>query len=351
MNSNTFCILPFKSIYVKPSGKVGPCCVSKSFDSKVNYNTDSIENVFNSQEYKELRKQLLNGERPNICSYCWEKESNGINSFRQHWNENLGIDFEINEDYSVNPKLEYIDVRLSNLCNFKCIMCVHEYSSNHYTEREEKLGLPRVLKIRESFSDELKPLLKNLKYVYFAGGEPLITKEHFELLSYLHTHNRDIHLSYNTNLSTIKYDVHNLVDMWKDFKSVLVSISLDGLYEKGEFIRFGMNTQKVIDNILMLKKNNIKYNISYTVGNYNVEDIFDFLSQIKRLNLIESEEQVSFNNLVLVPHRLSLKNMSQDKKNEITDKLNKGLTEVESDKIKKDILDIMSFMNNKRKFI
>lgn len=347
MNKDTFCILPFKSIYVKPNGNVSPCCVSKELNTTKNFNTSDINSVLNSKSYKSLRKQLIEGKKPSVCSFCWEKESTGLSSFRHYWNENLGTDYKIKDDYSIDVDLEYIDVRLSNLCNFKCIMCVHEYSSNHYTDIEKSKGLPRVLKIRENFISELTPLLSNLKYVYFAGGEPLITPEHFELLEYLHKNNRNISLSYNTNLSSIKYNMTDLIEMWKDFDQTDIQISIDGLYEKGESIRVGMDSDKIINNILELKESGINYNLSYTVGSYNINNIFDFISEVKRLKLIDTEEQINFNNLVLTPIKFSIKKMTDAMKMNSIQYLYENINLIETDHLKNQIYDLIDFMKTK----
>lgn len=351
MITNTFCSLPFKSIFVKPSGKVAPCCISKEFQSNENYNTNSISEVFNSDEYKKLRKDLLSGIKPTMCSICWERESNGLRSFREAWNSELGTNYHIHDDYSVDVNLEYIDVRLSNLCNFKCIMCSHDYSSSHYTEFHKKQNIPKVLKIRESFIEELKPLLSNLKCVYFAGGEPLITPEHYELLNYLHDNNRNIELRYNTNLSTIKYDVTDLISLWKDFKLVSIQISLDGLFEIGESIRVGMDSNKLIANILQLKKYNLNYSISYTIGNYNINNIYNFLKQVYELGLIETEHQLSFNNLVSIPHKFSINRMTSDEKEYTINYLLENIDMIKTDRLKNEIYDLIKTLNSKNNII
>ena len=132
---------------------------------------------------------------------------------------------KVNEDFSVEPNFQHVDVRFSNLCNFKCRMCTFEFSSNWYEDIKKLhpsslIDTPKVLRISENIVEDLKPHLKNLKSIYFAGGEPLIMPEHFELLKFLYENTpisddlklRRLSIHYNTNLSVIKYDEKSLLD-------------------------------------------------------------------------------------------------------------------------------------------
>jgi len=262
MNKDTFCILPFVHLYSNTQGIVSPCCISEKFDSKTNLKNSSIDEVYNTPQFKKLRKDLLEGKRPSVCNRCWKLESKGISSFRNHWNEKFGYEYEMEDDGYVKPNFKYIDIRFSNLCNFKCIMCMYEYSSSHWTRDLEKKGIPKVIKIKDNIVSELSPYISNLQQIYFAGGEPLIMEEHYEMLNLLHNTNRNVSIEYTTNLSLIKEDFISLVKKWKDFKSVNIQVSLDGLYEKGERIRVGMKTDVVLENIKMLQTHNINYTIS-----------------------------------------------------------------------------------------
>lgn len=346
MDSKSFCILPFKSIFVRPDGKVSPCCVAQELNSNVNVNTHSIKEVFNCDELKSIRKKMVSGEYPVECKSCWDRERTSSSSYRIDWNDKLGTEYQMESDGYVVPDFEFIDVRLSNLCNFKCIMCGYEFSSNHYNDAHKKLGLPKVLNIRNNFTDELKDYISNIKYVYFAGGEPLIMNEHFQILEYLHKTNRDITIYYTTNLSTIKFDIVDLTDMWKDFKFVEIEISLDGLYERGESIRVGMDSQKVINNIYKLQESNIRYRISYTVGSYNIDGIYEFLNEAKRLKIILSEDDINFNNLVIDHSEYSLNNLSMKDSIKFVKYLKEGMYQVETDRVKNQIRDLIAFIRH-----
>jgi len=224
-------------------------------------------------------------------------------------------------------------------------MCAHDYSSSWYEERHRLQGRPKVLKIKENIVDELIPHIGKLKSVYFAGGEPLIMPEHFELLSYLHKHNRDISIVYNTNLSVIKYDTTDLVKMWKDFKSVMVQVSVDGLYEIGEKIREGFKTDRFIENIKIIKNNNITYHISHTTASYNVKNIYNFINELLDVGVINNTNEVSINNFVVTPSKYSINNLNTDEKLEVYKYLKDIKTKLNGDRILGQVDEVIKFLD------
>jgi sulfatase maturation enzyme AslB (radical SAM superfamily) len=342
MNKDTFCILPFIHLYSNTQGIVSPCCISEKFKSKKTLKNSNVDEVFNTPEFKTLRKELIAGTKSKVCNRCWHVESKGIHSYRNHWNEKFGFEYEMEDDGYVSPKFKYIDIRFSNLCNFKCIMCMYEYSSSHWTKELENKGIPKVINIKDNIVSELSPYISNLQQIYFAGGEPLIMKEHYEMLDLLHSTNRNIEIEYTTNLSIIKEDFQTLVNKWKDFKSVKIQVSLDGLHEIGERIRVGMKTNIVLENIKLLQKNNIQYTISFSVGNYNILNIFEFAKEMMEGGFVLNENQLEFNNYVLTPNKYSIQNISN--KNLVMEYLNNGDTIFKTDRLKKQIDDIKSII-------
>jgi molybdenum cofactor biosynthesis enzyme MoaA len=343
MNKDTFCILPFIHLYSNTQGIVSPCCISEKFNSNVNLKNSTIEECYNTTQFRNLRKDLTSGIKNSVCSRCWEIESQNLESYRIHWNRQFGLDYQMNEDGYVKPNFKYIDIRFSNICNLKCIMCMHDYSSQHWNDDLKKNGIPKVLTIKDDIVDELTPYLSNLERIYFAGGEPLITKEHYSILDLLYNTNRNIDIEYTTNLSIIKKDFQSLVDKWKSFKSVHIQVSLDGLYEKGESIRVGMETNQVLDNIKLLQKNNLEYTISFSVANYNVMDIFEFSKELINKKIVISEDQLEFNNYVLTPTKYSLKNLSN--KNKVIEYLSNGKVMFKTKRLQNQIEDIKSILH------
>ena len=131
--SKTFCILPWTSLATNASGNLRVCCnviPGKGFICKPNklednggktetYNPykiwrDDMLEAWNSETYRTLRKQMLEGERPEMCARCFKEEDAGISSARERWNQQIDPDKEYTVDAPFDIK--YVDIRLSNLC-------------------------------------------------------------------------------------------------------------------------------------------------------------------------------------------------------------------------------------------
>lgn len=377
----TFCILPFVHFYTQPDGEVKPCCISDGFKNKQSLREKSIEEIYNSDDFKQLRSDMMNGVRNKICDVCYKKEDNGETSPRHNFNNNNIWELpEIGEDYSVPLDFQHIDIRFSNLCNFKCRMCNHNFSSHWYEDSQViddegryiyKSGEnKKVLKASETIVDDLIPYLGKVKSFYFAGGEPLIMPEHFKVLTWLYDNlpvkefidrdqnkieGRDLSLHYNTNLSVIKYDEQSLIDLWKGFKRVYLSISCDGVNEVGEYQRTGFKTQKFEENMKVIKKfakaspvwnqdMGIVYGFQYTTTAFNIHHIFDFIDYMLEKGHINSSEEIDFY-YAWGPEWISIQNMSQVEKEKIGILFRDRLKTVQSKKTKDELVSLYNFMN------
>lgn len=378
--SDTFCILPYVHFYTEPKGEVKPCCIAGGFDEPLNLKSMSIEETFNSPQMKQLRKDMEDGKRNKVCDVCYKREDTTGHSPRiDVFNKNpLWKKPELKEDYSVPSDFQHIDIRFSNLCNFKCRMCNHDFSSNWYDDmkkiRPDNVRPKKVLKASETIVEDLIPHLSKVKSFYFAGGEPLIMPEHYKVLKYLHdTFPKkefyisddenlkaiDIAIHYNTNLSVIKYDEESLIDIWKSFKQIFLSISCDGIGDVGEYQRTGFSTKRFEENLKIIKKYfrpmnvqksegyGLKYNFQYTTTIMNVYHIFDFIDYMLQKNHITDSSQIDFY-YAWSPLEFALSQISKSEKKKIEDFLNKNKQRY-SEKTQDELNSMIEFMNSNMK--
>ena len=370
--SNTYCILPFVHLYAEPKGEMKPCCIAGGFDKPLNLKTMSIDEAFNSEQMKELRKDMLEGNRNKVCDVCYKKEDLNGTSPRINFNENsLWKHPIVNDDFSVETQFQHIDIRFSNLCNFKCKMCTHEFSSNWYEDMDSfhdgfTKRHTKVMKVSDTIVEDLIPHLNNVKSFYFAGGEPLIMPEHYKVLKYLYDtmpvikqhwgDKRNLSIHYNTNLSVIKYDEKSLIDLWEGFNRVFLSISCDGIEKVGEYQRVGFNHNKFIENLKTIKKYfrpsapytggmGMQYNFQYTTTVWNVYHIFDFIKFMIENEFIETSEQIDFY-YAWVPNSVSLNNISKNEKIKLIQFLENGVKSLDNEKTMNEITNIINFINS-----
>jgi organic radical activating enzyme len=379
--NNSYCILPFIHLYSQPDGELKPCCIAGGFDSPINLKNMTIEDAFNSQQMKDLRKDMLDGVRNNVCDVCYKQEDETGHSPRLDFNSNSLWDTPIVEiDYSVPSDFQHIDIRFSNLCNFKCRMCSHGFSSAWFEDQRKirPLGMEhatKVMKVNDTIVDDLIPHLSEVKSFYFAGGEPLIMPEHYKLLKYLYDNMaiepfinrnketneviefeaRNLSIHYNTNLSVIKYDEERLIDLWKGFFRVFLSISCDGIGEVGEYQRTGFKTDTFEKNLDIIKKYakpaipsepvvGISYNFQYTTTIMNVYHIFDFIDYMLEKNHIRISSEIDFY-YAWSPDELALNNLSIKDKESVIKFLDES-KEKYSDKTKNEIKNMIEFIKN-----
>ncbi len=123
---------------IQQNGDLRQCCqmVNKPFGKFIDENNNSLkfshENVDLSRNHKvskQIRKEMLAGQKPSACSLCWKEESIGIFSKRKSMLKQYDIDSLIQHtesdgtiDLDKTP-LNYLDLRLGNLCNLKCRSC------------------------------------------------------------------------------------------------------------------------------------------------------------------------------------------------------------------------------------
>jgi hypothetical protein len=370
-DSKTFCILPFVHLYAEPKGEMKPCCIAGGFDEPLNLKELSLEDAFNSPQMKELRKDMMEGRRNKVCDVCYKKEDSTGTSPRFNFNENTLWKLpEIKEDFSVDTQFQHIDIRFSNLCNFKCRMCNHDFSSNWYEDNEKispgyTKGKTKVMRVSDTIVEDLIPHLNNVKSFYFAGGEPLMMPEHYRVLKHLYDtmpvieqhwgSKRNLSIHYNTNLSVIKYDEQDLVDLWKGFDRVFLSISCDGVGEVGEYQRVGFKHDRFIENLKTIQKYfrpespyagemGMQYNFQYTTTVWNVYHIFDFIQFMTENNFINSSEQIDFY-YAWVPYHVALNNISQSEKDRLVEFLKNGMKTISVEKTISELNTLIKFIN------
>ena len=67
IDKNVVCMMPWIHAHIWPEGKVFPCCMSDSRVSFGNTNNNTIDEIINNDNFKNLRLQMLAGEKPSVC--------------------------------------------------------------------------------------------------------------------------------------------------------------------------------------------------------------------------------------------------------------------------------------------
>jgi hypothetical protein len=292
-SDKTFCTQPFSNIQISVQGLYKICCLAnddadrghvKDADGNYMHIVDhDIDAVFNSITHQEHRLQLSKNEEPERCINCYDKEKSSVggSSVRQSRNNMKHRIFEIVDvndadklmkaDGTIKSKPVALDVRFGSLCNAKCIMCNVAHSSM-WEEDTIKLYGPNGLKLfkqelvdqgastrwweTDRWWEQFEKIAPNLRSLYPVGGEPLIVPEHDTMLEKLVEwgYAKDIELEYDTNLTVIN---PKLINLWKQFKNIVLRVSIDETEDRYHLVRFPSNWNRLIDNINRLKAEGI----------------------------------------------------------------------------------------------
>jgi len=212
-------------------------------------------------------------------------------------------------DGTIVPLIEFVELRLGNLCNLRCVTCNPLSSSqwrSDYLKLAEKFDFLKdkfqmLDKARftswptgfadsnvfeldwpesEIFWEELGKLSENLKVIYINGGEPTLIKKHWNFLEYLIQRHlsKNIELNYSINVTNLPEYAD---EIWKYFKKVRVSCSIDALEERNNYIRFPSNWQTILNNFTALKQSSVEVSITQTISVLNYDSLDKFVDYFK----------------------------------------------------------------------
>jgi MoaA/NifB/PqqE/SkfB family radical SAM enzyme len=332
--SNTFCVLPWIHFATRPNGDMRLCCSANASGAGENHTVGLVKNekgqpanfgretpmsAWNNEYMKDVRLTMLEGKIPASCSKCIAEESRGVASKRiwetASWVED-GIDLpelikQTEEDGTVPEKLVYLDLRLGHTCNLKCVMCSPHDSSQWVADHKKIFPLFEAKELKEQmqwdrkdfnnfwhenpdFWKEMYAQIPNLKQVYFAGGEPLMIREHKWFLEEIirQGYADKILIRYNTNGLLVDDEI---IDLWKQFKKVKVGFSIDAIGDRNYYIRYPSDWATIEKNLHKLDNtpDNIQVSIATAIQILNIKHLADFA----KWKITQNFKKVNFENV------------------------------------------------------
>jgi hypothetical protein len=282
--------------------------------------------LHNTNYKKQKRKEMLEGERPKECDYCWRVEDNS-NSFsdrvfksEEPWS--LPFFEEIStSNWNTNYNPKYVEVAFSNACNFKCSYCGPMFSSKWVEEVEKHGGYPttgnfnnleyfketKTLPYKhseenpyvEAFWKWWPELYKDLHTFRITGGEPLLSKDTWKVLDYIieqENPNRNLHLAINSNLGSPDKLIDEFIEKINKIeaegrvKDFVIFTSADAWGKQAEYGRNGLDFELFWKNVnkILEKCPTVTIGIMCT---YNAFSVFSFDELIK--NVYELKKKYS----------------------------------------------------------
>lgn len=269
--------------------------------------------LHNTSYKKKLRKQMLDGERPGECDYCWRIEDLGKDHLSDRYYKSADswawdkIDEIASLPWDADVYPTYLEVSFSNVCNFKCAYCMPEISSKWLEEIKQhgpyKLqslthsieGLKQSKKYPYKHS-EYNPYVdafwkwfpeayKHLKVFRITGGEPLLSKDTWKVLEHIKLNpKKDFEIAINTNLCVEDKLIDKLIAYLNDVKDivkVMVYTSLESTGAQAEYSRYGLDYEKWKSNMdKLLSQTDTRIVIMTTVNILSLPTTVNFIDLI-----------------------------------------------------------------------
>jgi molybdenum cofactor biosynthesis enzyme MoaA len=303
------CVMPHVNLEIRSDGTFGPCCLNyhvykDSQGEAFNMATHSITEVWQSQDRRDYATRLDQAALHD-CDQCWNIEDSGGRSKRQ--TENLLRRVGIAEHPTG------LDIKFSNVCNLKCVICGPYNSTQWYSDWKQLKGREfdnsRYKWINtHDVLDKLRDYVTHCDVLEFFGGEPLLIKQHLDILHHCVSQgsapSQEIRM--NTN-GTIRLTDQHLA-IYAQFAKVGISWSIDSVIaSEFEYQRYPAKFQEVLDNFQHCYQNqssNMWQNMTYTINAMNLlslPELLDFVRKYPKislhLNILTDPKMLGFNRL------------------------------------------------------
>ena len=281
---DTLCLAPWVHTYLSPQTERRMCCASRepaqNFEQYIDtaagtgrYIPVTLEQHWNSDHMRSVRRRMINGETLPECEVCNDKLLN-TSVYRDYFSQLFGARIadiwdKTEPDGSTSMRPVSWDYRFSNLCNFKCRTCGDMLSSAWESEQKthgmvdvsnsknnwmvpeirKEISLFQDTQIEMEFSSAVER--HSVEEIYWVGGEPLMYEQHWRYMKRIIElgDGPKLYARYNTNLSRVDYRNSNLYsDLLAHIRDWQICASLDGTGDTGEYIRTGLEYVSFLKN-------------------------------------------------------------------------------------------------------
>ena len=281
--SKSFCLAKWFHVSLHiPTGRTQSCYHPPTHKIPREELLITSDALHNTNHKKDQRRQMLDGERPSECSFCWAIEDAGNISDRPYRS------FDVNEPGVVaealkygatgNPPPKYLEVNFNQSCNFKCSYCSPHLSTEWHKEikqegayflsdrrhndvewMETKDMLPNNSPDNPyllAFWEWFPTVYDNLNTFRMTGGEPLMDRNTFRVFEYVQNNPSDkLHLSITSNCNPPGNQWQKFIDGLKvitDARAIehfMLFCSLDAWGPQSEYIRHGLHFPTLQKNV------------------------------------------------------------------------------------------------------
>jgi sulfatase maturation enzyme AslB (radical SAM superfamily) len=278
--SDWYCPLPFRHAYIESQG-IAACCQTPRYQTTLDKWTSHPELIT-------LQQELLNGNKPLVCKGCIQQEELYGASLRTNSNQ------DYNNQIFTDTKIDFVDFRSVNICNFKCRSCYPVFSHgitqeiNNYPELKRFFGpapATKTVSVTDTNIDWIIRNLGSLKRIMFTGGEPTVIPRVQDIIKTIKKDHIDIAVLITSNASFQD-------DFWFEITEQLPNlhwtVSIDAVGDAAEIVRHGSDWPLIERNVAWLAQHANSLDINSVVSNltvFGVKPLLEFGRRMQRLSV------------------------------------------------------------------
>lgn len=274
--------------------------------------------IHNTTYKKNVRKQMLIGERPKECEYCWKIEDLGQDKVSDRvFKSVIYTDEELEECRDVHAETEDVDLKTLEIafdsnCNFACSYCNASFSTtwqkdirqngayqNLHSDGarafQQDGGWTKQFKkneanpYTEAFWDWWPKLSKSLDQLRVTGGDPPMSPDFWKLVDWWKENGDDLDMKFavNSNMGHKGKTMDKFVESSHIFKHFIVYTSNESTFKQAEYIRDGLEWDywKESVNRLLQEGNVQELHVMMTINSlclFSITDFMDYCNTLKR---------------------------------------------------------------------
>lgn len=341
LQNKSICVLPWTGFELEPGGGVKNCVISTEYIGDIN--TTRIKNIVGGHANIKRKADMLADTKPRNCEGCYLQEKGrsdlGSISSRLYYLKEVGAKTDLDiYDSKENFSLKHVDLRWTNSCNQACVYCSPELSSKWAQELDVKIKSNK--QSRDDVKNFIFENIGNLQNVYLAGGEPMLMKENLEFLKLLKEKNPGCSIRVNTNLSTTRTGIFDLLC---EFKNVHWTVSLETMGSEYEYIRHHGSWNDFQKNLQAINHldHKISFNMLHFILNYN--SLFECIDFLKSLGFNDNSFIIG---PLYNPRSMNMLNLPEPMLDEVKKKLLKRLESKPKGYLKNSYENLLTYYNN-----
>jgi len=282
MHNPIFCTAPFTTLRIESNYKTNQVGFKPGCVYRIQTKSESLKDFLHGEEMTQLRDNKINGIEPVPgCDACSKNDKIGTTSIRKQLLQKPWASDKLD--------IKLLDVFFSNTCNLGCYMC-DEKSSTYLANERNNAGLSDTSVVVQDNTDiALATIdqLPNLESVSLIGGEFFIFKKNLIMLDKIIQ--RQLGCRIVTNASVL---TSSLLSRLKQIVNLEISISVDGVKDAYDFMRYPATWQQFSTNVDTLRQHLPKSSM-----------YFKFIIQI--LNISHVYQTIDWANKKLIPIQIS----------------------------------------------